>query len=146
LSIRRARPSNREAPDSSLRAERVNSGLVGPPADIHSVGAILYALLTGRSPFQAANPIETMAALAKLMIPTVGFIDSRLGGSMGEFLDDPSQAADARTFFVLCAMLSLGFLAPAMYLVRRRVTRWKRWTIYPVGGACLLLIAASAYD
>lgn len=40
--------------------EQVDGKPVGPQADVYGLGAILYALLAGRPPFQAATPMETM--------------------------------------------------------------------------------------
>jgi hypothetical protein len=85
-------------------------------------------------------------AFAELMVPTLGAIYSAMAIPTSLALADPAEAAEACTFFLLCTLLSLGLLAPAVYMTWRGISWPTRWLFYAIAGICLLLIALSAYE
>jgi hypothetical protein len=129
--------------------------LVGPSADIYSLGAILYACLTGRPPFQATSPFETL----RLVLTDEPVHPSRLKSSVPRDLEticmkclekNPRRRYD--TASALAEDLG-SFLADEPVNARpagrlRRSIAWikkRPWVVSGITALGLLLFACGAY-
>jgi serine/threonine-protein kinase len=64
---------------SYMSPEQARSGAIGPGSDVFSLGATLYQMVVGRTPFQGKDPLTVIAALVSGEFIRPGQLDARVG-------------------------------------------------------------------
>ena len=64
---------------SYMSPEQAKSGTIVPASDVFSVGATLYQMVVGRTPFQGKDPLTVIAALISGEFLRPGQVDARVG-------------------------------------------------------------------
>ncbi len=123
----------------------------GPATDIYSIGAILYFLLTGRPPFRAATPAETMRQvlysepaspravnpavdedLETICVKCLSKSPAQRYGSAAELADDLQRFLDGRTIVA----------RPVTRI--RKIGKWVRRNPLPAALASSLIVVSIA--
>ena len=57
-------------------------GVVGPATDVYGLGAVLYAMLSGRPPFQSASPVDTVLMVLEQEPPPLRLLNPQVDGDL----------------------------------------------------------------
>jgi len=79
---------------------------IGPPADIYSLGATLYHMVTGSVPFEGKNPSAVMHKHLKAELVAPDHVNPRLSPGISEIIE-MMMAKDPRKRYASCADLLL---------------------------------------
>ncbi len=127
---------------------------IGPLADVYSLGAILYCMITGRPPFQAANVVDTLKEVVDSEPVTPRTLDSKIPLDLETIClkclekNPAGRYASAQEFVDELQRFDKGEPIKARRISDgARVVRWCKRNPVPVGffaaSAGLLLVACA---
>lgn len=111
----------------------------GPPADVFSLGCVLYEMLTGRRVFPGDNPLEVMRSIAAFRVIPAGRFRPDLPRPLRDILtrclelDPANRYPDASTLAEELRRLQTGL--KSLYRPPGRTERLRRWALRHPGYA-----------